>query len=359
MLIRIQRDASGEEVHALRRQLAGLGYMTRRIAFLEDRIFAAVPKLGARPFEMRELTCAAEIMACDGGTQLVRREIRPAGTRVRVGGVEIGGDGFVVVAGPCSVESREQLLATAEAARDAGARMLRGGAYKPRTSTYSFQGLGRKGLRLLRAAGDLTGMPVVTEVLSAADVELVADHADMLQVGARNMQNFTLLKRLGRLRRPVLLKRAPGATIEEWLASAEYLLARGNDQVVLCERGIRTFEKFTRNTLDISSVAAVHELSHLPVFVDPSHATGRRSMIGSAARAALAAGADGICVEVHIAPEESLSDREQALSPGDFAQVMESLRRIAPAVDREMAGVDARLPLETVAAAAAVGATSA
>jgi 3-deoxy-7-phosphoheptulonate synthase len=240
--------------------------------------------------------------------------------------VPIGGADAVVIAGPCSVESREQVTETALAVKASGAVMLRGGAYKPRTSPYDFQGLGVEGLKLLRDAGDEVGMPVVTEVMSEEDVEIVADHADMLQIGARNMQNFALLKKLAKTRRPVLLKRGPSATVKEWLAAAEYILHGGNESVVLCERGIKTFDNSLRNTLDIAAVALVKDLTHLPVIVDPSHATGKRSIIGQCAKAAIAVGADGVIVEVHPRPDEAWSDGEQSLTFENFADLMSGLR---------------------------------
>ena len=242
--------------------------------------------------------------------------------------VPIGGGDAVVMAGPCSVESREQVTETAIAVKAAGAVILRGGAYKPRTSPYDFQGLGVEGLELLREAGDQAGMPVVTEVMSEEDVEVVADHADMLQVGARNMQNFALLRKLAKSQRPILLKRGPSATVKEWLAAAEYILHGGNESVVLCERGIKTFDSSLRNTLDLAAVALVKEMTHLPVIVDPSHATGKRSIIGKCARAAIAVGADGVIVEVHPRPEEAWSDGAQSLMFDDFAEMMSGL--IAP-----------------------------
>lgn len=257
--------------------------------------------------------------------RLVSRGGRPQRTVVNVRGVHIGGGEAVVIAGPCSVESREQLLATAFAVKAAGARLLRGGAYKPRTSPYDFQGLGREALTLLAEARRETGLPVVTEVMSTEDVETVAEHADLLQVGARNMQNFALLRRLACVNRPVLLKRGPSATVREWLLAAEYLLAGGNPHVVLCERGIRTFETGTRNTLDLAAVALAKELSHLPVIADPSHGTGRRSLIPAMTRAALAVGADGIMVEVHPCPEQALSDGAQSLDLESFAAMMRGL----------------------------------
>ncbi len=245
---------------------------------------------------------------------------------VWVGNVPIGGPAAVVIAGPCSVESREQVTETALAVKARGAVMLRGGAFKPRTSPHDFQGLGDEGLRLLREAGDLAGMPVVTEVMSEDDIGLVCEHADMLQIGARNMQNFALLKKLAKTEKPVLLKRGPAATVKEWLSAADYLLHGGNERVVLCERGIRTFDSSLRNTLDLAAVALLKELTHLPVIVDPSHATGKRSIIGRCARAAIAVGADGVIVEVHPQPENALSDGAQSLTFELFGEMMSGLR---------------------------------
>jgi len=268
---------------------------------------------------------------------LASRQAQAEPTVVRVRHVAIGGGAPpAVIAGPCSVESRAQLMATAAAVAAAGGTMLRGGAYKPRTSPYDFQGLGLDGLRLLREASEVTGLPVVTEVMSPEEVDLVADHADMLQVGARNMQNYPLLRRLARAGRPVLLKRGLSATLAEWLLAAEYLLAGGNSQVVLCERGIRSFDTEMRNTLDIAAVARVRELSHLPVLVDPSHATGRRSLVPAVSRAALAVGADGLLIEVHPDPDHALSDGPQSLTLEGFAELMLALdlsRRQAPVPD--------------------------
>jgi 3-deoxy-7-phosphoheptulonate synthase len=259
-----------------------------------------------------------------GGTlPLVSR----AGERsiVWVGDVPIGGNEAVVMAGPCSVESRKQVTDTAFAVKACGASILRGGAYKPRTSPYDFQGLGVEGLKLLREAGDGADMPIVTEVMSEENVPVVSDHADMLQVGARNMQNFALLKKLAKTNRPILLKRGPSATVKEWLAAAEYILHGGNEKVVLCERGIKTFDSSLRNTLDLAAVALVKEMTHLPVIVDPSHATGWRSIIGKCARAALAVGADGVIVEVHPRPEQARSDGAQSLTFNDFAEMMATI----------------------------------
>jgi 3-deoxy-7-phosphoheptulonate synthase len=257
--------------------------------------------------------------------RLASRQFHPESSVVRAGGVSIGA-GLVVIAGPCSIESRRQILETARCVKAAGANMLRGGAYKPRTSPYDFQGLGEKALRWLAEAGEATGLPVVTEVLSQEDVERVAEHADLIQVGARNMQNTALLRKLARTKKPILLKRGPSATIAEWLLAAEYLLAGGNPNVVLCERGIRTFETATRNTLDLAGVALVKQLSHLPVLVDPSHATGMRSLVPAASRAAVAVGADGLLIEVHPRPAEAWSDGAQSLEPEPFAALVQELR---------------------------------
>lgn len=245
---------------------------------------------------------------------------------VWVGNIPIGGDGAVVIAGPCSVESREQVMDTAFAVKQCGAVMLRGGAYKPRTSPYDFQGLGEAGLKILREAGDEADMPIVTEIMSEEDVELGCEYADMIQVGARNMQNFALLKKLGKTGKPILLKRGASATVKEWLSAAEYILHGGNENVVLCERGIKTFDNSLRNTLDLAAVALVKEMTHLPVVVDPSHATGKRSIIAATAKAALAVGADGIIVEVHPEPEKAWSDGEQSLTFDNFADLMANLR---------------------------------
>jgi 3-deoxy-7-phosphoheptulonate synthase len=257
--------------------------------------------------------------------KLVTREFQPEDTVIRVGSAVIGGGAFAVMAGPCSIESAEQMHECAQAVKAAGGTMLRGGAYKPRTSPYAFQGMGLEGLKLLREAGDAAGLPVVTEVLDVRDAETVAQWADVLQVGARNMQNFMMLEELGRMRKPVLLKRGLSATIEEVLSAAEYVLKGGNRDVILCERGIRTFESYTRNTLDLGAVAAFKTLTHLPVIVDPSHATGRRELIAPMARAGLVAGADGVMIEVHPNPEKAKCDGPQSLTPTAFAELMEGV----------------------------------
>ncbi len=268
--------------------------------------------------------------------KLASRDFHPQDTVVPINGIAIGGKQLVVMAGPCAVEGRDQLLEAARAVKKAGAHMLRGGAFKPRTSPYSFQGLGEEGLRFLAEAREQTGLPVVTEVMAPEQVPLVTTYADILQIGTRNMQNYALLHAVGEAQRPVLLKRGLMSTVEELLMAAEYILSHGNERVILCERGIRTFEKYTRNTLDISAVPLLKQLSHLPVVVDPSHGTGKWELVGAVSKAAVAAGADGLLIEVHPHPEEAMSDGAQSLKPDTFAQLMAELRAVAQAVGREL-----------------------
>ncbi|HEY8426359.1 MAG TPA: 3-deoxy-7-phosphoheptulonate synthase [Limnochordales bacterium] len=340
MVVVLRRDATPEQLESVVDRLHRLGFAvhvsrgTERtiVGAIGDRRPEHIPQLEAMPGVERVVPILRPF-------KLASREFRPEPSLVEVGGdgvppVVVGGSRVVVVAGPCAVESERQIDDVARAVKEAGASILRAGAYKPRTSPYSFQGLEREGLELLAEVRRRVQIPVVTEVLNPRDVELVAEHADMLQIGARNMQNFALLREVGRSNRPVLLKRGMAATVEEWLMAAEYVLSAGNSRVVLCERGIRTFETVTRNTLDLSAVAVVHELSHLPVLVDPSHGTGRAAYVAPMARAAVAAGADGIMVEVHPSPDEALSDGPQQLTPEAFAQMVESLRPIAAAVGR-------------------------
>ncbi|MEW6348172.1 MAG: 3-deoxy-7-phosphoheptulonate synthase [Thermodesulfobacteriota bacterium] len=271
-----------------------------------------------------------------GSFKLASRDFQPEDTVFAVDGNRIGGKKVLVMAGPCAVESKDQIIETAIAVKEAGATVLRGGAFKPRTSPYSFQGLGEEGLKLLAQAREVTGLAVVTEVTTPEQVEVVAQYADILQVGARNMQNFALLHALGTAQKPVLLKRGLMSTIEEFLNAAEYILSHDNRRVILCERGIRTFETYTRNTLDINAIPVIKSLSHLPVIVDPSHATGKRDYVTAVSRAAIAAGADGLIVEVHPDPENALSDGSQSLRPHEFRTLMEQIRRMAAAVDREI-----------------------
>ena len=266
--------------------------------------------------------------------KLVSRDFHPEDTIIDAGGIKIGGKEIVVMAGPCAVESLEQLREAAAAVKACGAKFLRGGAFKPRTSPYDFQGLGEDGLKLLKQVGEEFNLKIVTEIVDKDDIELFCEYADILQVGARNMQNFQMLKALGKCSKPILLKRGLSATISEWLNAAEYIMSGGNEQVIFCERGIRTYETFTRNTLDLSAVAAVKELSHLPIVVDPSHGTGRWKMVAPMARAAIAAGADGLIIEVHPHPEKALSDGDQSLTPEAFKELMQNLDGIAKVMER-------------------------
>ncbi len=327
MIVNMKDTATEEQIEHVIERVREAGYQAHVTRGVQRTIIAAVGS--GRRHELEALEAAAgvdNVVPIAQPYKLVSRQVRPEGTVVEVGGVRIGnGEPVVVIAGPCSVESREQLLTTARAVKKAGARMLRGGAYKPRTSPYEFQGLGREALELLAEARRETGLPVVTEVMGTEDVDLICEYADMLQVGARNMQNFNLLRRLATVDKPVLLKRGPSAGIKEWLLAAEYLLTGGNPNVVLCERGIKTFETETRNTMDLAAVALAKQLSHLPVVADPSHGTGRRSLIAPMSRAAIAAGADGLIVEVHPNPERALSDGAQSLACSEFHSMMGEL----------------------------------
>jgi 3-deoxy-7-phosphoheptulonate synthase len=327
MIVNMSDSATEQQIEHIIQRIREAGFQPHVTRGTERTIVAAVGS-GGRRHEIEALSVAPgvdNVVAIAQPFKLVSRQTRPQGSVVNIGGIRIGGPEVVVIAGPCSVESREQLLETAEGVKRAGATMLRGGAYKPRTSPYEFQGLGIEALKILREARELTGLPVVTEVMSTEDVDLICEYADMLQVGARNMQNFALLRRLAIIKKPILLKRGPSATVKEWLLAAEYLLSGGNDQVVLCERGIKTFETATRNTFDLSAVALAKELSHLPVVADPSHGTGKQSLIGPVSRAAIAVGADGIIVEVHPCPERALSDGPQSLDLAQFERVMRGL----------------------------------
>lgn len=277
-----------------------------------------------------------EVIPISKPYKLASREFQPIDSEIKIGDITIGGDKIVIMAGPCAVESQEQLITTARAVRQAGADILRGGAFKPSTSPYSFRGMGEEGLKLLAEARTETGMPIITEVLTPHDVELVAKYADILQVGTRNMQNFILLDEVGKVNKPVMLKRGMSATIQEWLLSAEYIIAQGNRDVILCERGIRTFETYTRNTMDISAIPIVKELSHLPIIADPSHGTGRRSLVTPIALASIAAGADGIMVEVHPSPDKALKDGPQSLTFENFEQLISKLASVATSVGRKV-----------------------
>jgi 3-deoxy-7-phosphoheptulonate synthase len=328
MIIAMKSDASEEQVNEVCDSIRRYGYMPHVIRGEERVVIGAVGRGDNKDHlqSLRSVPGVADVVPILQPYKIVSRELKPQKTVINVGELPIGGDQFVVMAGPCSVETRQQLLETAEAVRRAGAHVLRGGAYKPRTSPYDFQGLEVEGLRLLAEARAHTGLKIITETITAEDVGIVAEYADILQVGARNMQNFALLKKLGRAGRPVLLKRGMSSTIKELLLSAEYIASHGNDQVILCERGIRTFETATRNTLDLAAVPLLNELSHLPVVVDPSHGTGRRSLIKPASKAAVAVGADGLIIEVHPRPQEAWSDGPQSVTPTEFEQIMAELR---------------------------------
>lgn len=326
--------ATEEEINHVIERVKECGFDTHVSRGSEHTIIGAVGS-GGRRNELEALKAAPRVEDIIPITQpfkLVSQQVKHGRTVVDVRGVKIGGGDLVVMAGPCSVESREQLFETARAVKAADADMLRGGAYKPRTSPYDFQGLGIEALELLREASEETGLPIVTEVMSEADVEVVARYADMLQIGARNMQNFSLLRQIATVKLPVLLKRGPSASVKEWLLAAEYLLAGGNSNVVLCERGIRTFETGTRNTLDLAGLALARELSHLPVIADPSHGTGIRSLVSVMSRASVGAGADGLMIEVHPCPERALSDGPQSLDLPGFAELMQNLKQPARAV---------------------------
>lgn len=337
MIIIMRTDAAPEEITQVAGRLQQLGATPKVSAGSTRTVIGVVGDLdGAQGVAWDTLPGVERTMPVTGPLRFVSREAQEEDTVIEVGGHQIGGGTLTVIAGPCAVEDREQLLEAGRAVKAAGAQILRGDAYKPRTSPYAFQGLGREGLELLAEARDALGMPFVAEVIDPRDVELVASYADIVRIGSRNMANFPLLQEVGRQGKPVQLKRGFTSTIDEWLNAAEYIYNEGNHQIILVERGIRTFETAARNTLDISAVPIVHTLSHLPVFVDPSHASGKRSLVPPLTRAAVAAGADGIMVDVHPHPERALVDGRQALLPEDFAGLMDDVRRLAEAVGRDL-----------------------
>ncbi|HEY2108664.1 MAG TPA: 3-deoxy-7-phosphoheptulonate synthase [Candidatus Acidoferrum sp.] len=338
MVIVMQEGATDEQIQHVIDRIVASGFDVHRSTGASHTVLGAVGvhrDFDHRDFELLE--GVREVVRITQPFKLASRQFKPEGTVVDLGrGVKIGGPEVTVAAGPCSVESREQIHAVAEAVSKAGAKILRAGAYKPRTSPYAFQGLGEKGLQLIREAADKFGLFVVSEVMDLSQIEMMGQYVDIYQVGARNMQNYFLLRALGEVQKPVLLKRGMSATIEELLLSAEYILAGGNYKVILCERGIRTFETYLRNTLDIAAIPVIQKLSHLPIVADPSHGTGRRDKVPAMARAAVAAGADGLLIEVHNDPDHALSDGAQSLEPTQFAQLMSELRIIAPAVGRRI-----------------------
>jgi len=336
----MHEGAKEEQIQNVIDRLIQIGFDVHRSTGAAHTVLGAVGGATVDERDIELLEGVREVIKISASYKLASRAFKPEGTVVRVGPpgrqIEIGGRHVVMMAGPCTVESSEQIASIAAVMSDCGIRILRGGAFKPRTSPYSFQGMGEEGLKVLRQAADKYNLLVVSEIMNQTQIPLFLEYVDILQVGARNMQNFDLLKELGKLRRPVLLKRGPSATIEEWLLSAEYIMTGGNHDVMLCERGIRTFENYTRNTLDISAIPVIKKLSHLPILVDPSHGTGRRDKVAPMARAGVAAGADGLLIEVHHAPETALCDGAQSLYPNQFRELMSQLGIIAPAVQRAM-----------------------
>ena len=335
MLVVMQEGATEQQIQAVIDRLVALNFTVHRSTGVIHTVLGGVgPMENIDPSAFEVMDGVKEVHRIVSPYKLASRHFRPAGTVVKVGDVEIGGSCVVIMAGPCSVESEEQIRRIAERVAESGAKVIRGGAFKPRTSPYSFQGHGEDGLKWIRRAADENGLAVVSEVMDRSQIPMMSQYVDIFQVGARNMQNFNLLRDLGLQPKPVLLKRGISATIEELLLSAEYILTGGNYQVILCERGIRTFESYTRNTMDISAIPVVKKLSHLPIIADPSHGTGRRDKVIPMARAAVAAGADGLLIEVHHDPDHALSDGAQSLYPEQFEELMRQLRIIAPAVGR-------------------------
>jgi 3-deoxy-7-phosphoheptulonate synthase len=337
MIIVMKNDATLKESSGVIKRIQELGFEPH-LSKGEKKTVIGMVGNGKKvlPEELMVLPGVESVVPILKPFKLASREFKSDPTIVDLNGINIGAKDIVVMAGPCAVESLEQTIAAAEAVVKAGAKVLRGGAYKPRTSPYSFQGLGKRGLEILKEASEKTGLKIVTEVMSPQTVELVAEYADILQIGARNIQNFSLLEAVGKISKPVLLKRGLMSTVEEFLMSAEYILSNGNPNVILCERGIRSFEKYTRNTLDISAIPMIKELSHLPIIVDPSHATGIRSLVGPVSKAAIAAGADGLIIEVHPEPEKAMSDGAQSLHPEEFDDLMLEMMHLARAVGRDI-----------------------
>jgi 3-deoxy-7-phosphoheptulonate synthase len=337
MIVVMSSEATQAQLELVKEKLTGWGFGVHLSQGVERTIIGAIGEKRPGVLDSIEAMDGVEkVVPIVQPFKLASQEFHKEKSLVAVGRVVFGGPQIVVIAGPCAVENEEQMLRTALAVKQAGAAILRGGAFKPRTSPYAFQGLEEEGLKILQRASQAASIPFVTEVVNPRDVELVAQYADMLQIGARNMQNFTLLKEVGRTKKPVLLKRGLAATIEEWLMAAEYILSEGNFEVVLCERGIRTYETATRNTLDLSAIPLIHRLSHLPVIADPSHGTGKRHLVLPLSRAAIAAGADGVAIEVHPAPETALSDGPQSLNFAAFADLMTQIRPIVLAMGRQM-----------------------
>lgn len=337
MVVILEKNATKEQIENVIKHLEGFGFQIHKSTGTERSIIGAI---GVKPnFDTRNISIldgVDEVYRVTTPYKLSSRSFHESNTVIKIKDVELGGNQIVMIAGPCSIENEDQIFRLAKVVAKSGARILRGGAFKPRTSPYSFQGLGEEGLKLIRAAADEYNLLVVTEVMQMDQIELIDKYTDIFQLGARNMQNFSLLKELGKTTKPVMVKRGIAATIEEWLMSAEYLLSGGNKNIFLCERGIRTFENYTRNTFDLSAIPVVHKKSHLPIIADPSHATGLRDQVPPMARAAVAAGADGIMIEIHDDPENALSDGPQALLPNTYLKLMEELRLIAQAIGRKL-----------------------
>jgi 3-deoxy-7-phosphoheptulonate synthase len=338
MMVIMRKGYTEEELTGILKRLEEVGLSGHTIVGVERTVVGVVGQVyPGLADDLETMPGVDDIVPISKPYKLASREFKPDNTAIKVGNVEIGGGRTVIMAGPCAVESEEQLMATAQAVKAAGAHILRGGAFKPRTSPYSFRGLEEEGLQILKAAREETGLPIITEVMTVRDVELVARYADILQVGARNVQNFFLLEEVGRAGKPVLLKRGFASTVEDWLLSAEYIISQGNREVILCERGIRTFETATRNTMDLSAIPLVKRLSHLPVVSDPSHGTGKWYLVESMAMASIAAGADGLLVEVHPNPDRALSDGAESLTFENFRRLMERAKAVSEAMSRPLA----------------------
>ena len=337
MILTLKKGTSEKEIERISNKIKEIGFTPYLLKGVSETIIGVIGDNAILKKDIFEsMDSVAFITQISKPYKLASREIKSENSIIDVDGVKIGGDKITVMAGPCSIENRDMMLDIAKETKDAGASILRGGAFKPRTSPYSFQGLGEEGLKYMKEAKEITGMPIVTEIMNANQADVIAKYADMMQIGARNMQNFDLLKVVGELDIPILLKRGMSATIKEFLMSAEYIMSRGNEKVILCERGIRTFETSTRFTLDLSAVPVIKEVSHLPIIIDPSHAAGKRYLVGPLAKAAVAVGADGLIIEVHNSPQDALSDGPQLLLPKDFKVLMDELKQIAKSVGREI-----------------------
>ena len=337
MIIVLKSKATEKDINQVAEKIKKMGLKPHISKGVERTIIGAIgDEALLKEDQIKAMDCVEKVLPIMKPYKLVSREFKKEDTIVKIGDVKVGGNELIIIAGPCAVESEKQIIETAKAVKKAGAQLLRGGAFKPRTSPYAFQGMGEEGLKLLAKAKEITGLPIVTEVMDTAEVPLVADYADVLQIGARNMQNFDLLRAVGKVNKPVLLKRGLAATLKELLMSAEYIMSEGNHNVILCERGIRTFCEYTRNTLDLNIVPVIKKETHLPIIVDPSHGTGKYDLIKPMSKAAIACGADGLIIEVHPNPEEATSDGDQSLTPKHFEELMNELRLVAKAVGRKL-----------------------